>query len=163
MILNSAAQHPSLRVANASDLPAVVALVNRAYQVERFIFDKDRTTLAEIEEMSCKGKFLVLESPDHDLLGSVYVEQRDARAYLGMLAIRPDLQGKGLGGKLIAAVEEHARSLGCTDLDLRVVSPRTELPGYYRQFGFVETHTAPAHVDVPSKIPWHLIYMSKPL
>lgn len=161
--MSSNSQKTRIRLANTSDLPDIVALVNLAYEVERFIFDKDRTNLAEIEEMSQRGQFLLLESDARELLGSIYVERRDKRAYLGMLAIRPDRQGHGLGGKLIEAVENHARSLGCTDLDLRVVSPRTELPGYYRRFGFVETHTAPPHVDVPSKIPWHLIYMSKPL
>ena len=152
-----------LRLATSADLPGVVALVNRAYEVERFIFDKDRTNLTEIDEMSRLGQFLLLESKTGELLGSVYVEKRGARAYLGMLAIDPAQQGKGLGGRLIASVEDHARSLGCSDLDLRVVSPRTELPGYYRRFGFVETHTAPPHVDVPAKVPWHLIYMSKRL
>ena len=161
--MNDQAQTTRIRVAGPADLPAIVSIVNRAYQVERFIFDKDRTSLPEIEEMFKKGQFLLLESDEGNFLGSVYVEKRDRRAYLGMLAIEPDHQGEGLGGRLIAAVENHARSLGCTDLDLRVVSPRTELPGYYRRFGFVETHTAPPHVDVPSKIPWHLIYMSKPL
>ncbi len=151
-----------IRQAEPGDLSEIVSLVNRAYDVERFIFDKDRTNLAEIAEMSRKGQFLVLED-DGRLLGSVYVEQRGNRAYLGMLAIEPAQQGKGMGATLIHAVEKHARALGCTDLDLRVVSPRTELPGYYRRFGFVETHTEPPHLDVPAKIPWHLIYMSKRL
>ncbi len=161
--MNSEPKNTRVRIASASDLPSIVVLVNRAYEVERFIFDKDRTNLAEIQEMSHKGKFLLLESTDGELMGSVYVEKQGARAYLGMLAIRPDQQGKGFGAALIAAVEDHARALGCTDLDLRVVSPRVELPDYYRRFGFVETHTAPAHIDVPAKLPWHLIYMSKPL
>ena len=138
-------------------------MVNRAYQVERFIFDKNRTNLAEIEEMSRKGQFLLLESETGELLGSVYVEEHDERAYLGMLAIAPDHQRQGLGSALIAAAETHARQLGCTDLDLRVVSPRTDLPGYYRRLGFIEIRTEPPHVDVPAKIPWHLIYMSKRL
>lgn len=151
-----------IRLATVSDLPALVPHINRAYEVERFIFEKDRTSLAELSEMSQGGQFLIVEE-DGELRGSVYVEKRDRRAYLGMLAISPDHQGRGFGAGLIHAVEEHARSLGCTDLDLRVVSPRTELAGYYRRFGFEVTHTEPPHVDVPAKIPWHLIYMSKPL
>ena len=161
--MKSKPQNSHIRLAQTSDLLAVVALVNRAYRVEDFIFDKERTNLAEIEDMSKKAQFLILESEAGQLLGSVYIEKRAERAYMGMLAIAPDQQGKGLGTILVAAAENHARELGCTELDLRVVSPRTELPGYYRRFGFVETHTEPPHVDVPSKIPWHLIYMSKRL
>lgn len=148
---------PTIRLAQPSDLPAVVSIVNRAYEVERFIFDKNRTHLAEIEEMSRKGQFLLLESETGELLGSVYVERRDEHAPTWECSpSRPTTSAR-------AAVETHAKQLGCTDLDLRVVSPRTELPGYYRRFGFTETRTEPPHVDVPGKIPWHLIYMSKRL
>lgn len=161
--MKSKALSTRIRIANPCDLPVIVSLVNLAYKVEDFIFGKERTNLEEIEDIFLKAQFLLLESNSGQLLGSVYVEQRAERAYMGMLAIAPELQGKGLGTTLIAAVENHARQLGCTHLDLRVVSPRTELPGYYRRFGFVETHTEPAHADVPAKIPWHLIYMSKHL
>lgn len=152
-----------IRPARPADLPSLVVLINRAYEVERFIFDKDRTNLAELQEMSHKGQFLLLESATGELLGSVYFEKRETRGYFGMLAVSPSQQGKGFGGILISAVKEHARKADCTDLDLRVVSPRTELPGYYRRFGFTEIRTEPPHTDVPAKVPWHLIYMSKRL
>lgn len=154
---------PNLRQADSSDLPSLVSLINRAYEVERFIFDKDRTNLAELQEMSQKGQFLLLESAAGEIFGCVYFEKRETRGYFGMLAVSPIHQGRGFGGTLIRAVEDHARKLGCTDLDLRVVSPRTELPPFYRRFGFAEIRTEPPHIDVPAKIPWHLIYMSKPL
>lgn len=152
-----------IRPARPSDLPSLVTLINRAYEVERFIFDKDRTNLAELQEMSHKGQFLILESASSELLGCVYFEKRETRGYFGMLAVSPSWQGRGFGGTLINAVDEHARKVGCTDLDLRVVSPRTELPPFYRRFGFAEIRTEPPHIDVPAKVPWHLIYMSKRL
>jgi ribosomal protein S18 acetylase RimI-like enzyme len=80
-----------------------------------------------------------------------------------MLAVDPDQQGRGLGRLLVTAAEEYCREAGCRFLDISVVNLRTELPGFYRQFGFTPYGTAP--FQDPGKLTRsaHLVLMTKPL
>ena len=151
-----------MRFALQSDVDAVTRLINRAFEVERFFLDRDRLNAAEVTERLEKGKF-ILEENGGGLLGCVYVETRGERAYLGLLSVEPTAQKAGLGKRLMAAAEEHCRSLGCLHMDLNVVNLRSELPGFYRSLGYVQTGTAPFPSDVVTKLPCHFLQMTKPL
>jgi GNAT superfamily N-acetyltransferase len=90
----------------------------------------------------------------------VYLERRGDRVYLGMLAVSPAAQGRGLGKRMMAAAEQHTAALGCRAIDIRIVNRRTELPPLYRALGFVDNGIAP--FDDPQLIkPCHFILMSK--
>ena len=127
------------RRAAAEDVPALVRLVNEAYVVEREFIACDRTTEDEVRGMLTRGDFLTTQ----DRSGCVYVELRGERAYFGMLAVAPARQKTGLGGRLVAAAEEHARAAGCRIMDIRVVDLRQDLFPFYRRLGYVETGSAP--------------------
>ena len=150
------------REAEPAEADAIADVVNRAFAVERFFIDGDRTSPENVRESFGKGSFLVAEQGD-ELAGCVYVEKRGERAYLGMLSIAPARQRSGLGSQLMAAAEDHARKLGCQVMDIRIVNLRQELPGFYRQLGYVETGTEPLPAEAHPKLPCHLITMSKRL
>ena len=97
------------------------------------------------------------------LAGCVYTELRGERGYFGLLAVDPQRQRSGIGARLIAAAEQHCRSAGCQVMDLTFVNVRQELPAYYRRFGYIENGTLPFPADQLTKIPVHLVRMSKPL
>ncbi len=151
------------RFADAGDVPALIALVNAAYQVEKFFKIGERTHTAEIERHLASGRFLLLEDGS-DLLGAVYVEQRGERGYFGMLSVAPGRQRQGVGTRLIAAAEEFCREQGCRYMDLSVVDLRTELPPLYSKFGYRVTGTAPFPAEeMPVSMPCSFVLMSKPL
>ncbi len=155
----------SIRPATNEDIAAIVRLVNRAFEVELFFLNGDRTSLENVAEMMAKGEYLLAESPEGQLLGCVYFEKRGERAYFGMLSVDPALKGTGLGRLLIEAVENHACKLGCVAMDITVVNLRTELPPYYRRFGYEISGELPPPepMRVRSKVPCHLVRMSKSL
>jgi hypothetical protein len=62
---------------------------------------------------------------------------------------------------MIAAAEDHCRNAGCREMELEVVNLRTELPPFYRKFGYLETGTRPFPDVEKSKLPCHFIVMSK--
>jgi GNAT superfamily N-acetyltransferase len=148
------------RSADAHDIPALVALLNAAFAMERDFIDKDRTSVPEIERYMTTGTFFVVDGDDAVPVSCMYLERRGDRIYLGMLAVNPSRQGSGIGRQMIAAAERHAASLGCGAIDIRIVDRRTELPPFYRALGFVDNGTEPL---VESKLtkPAHFIRMTK--
>lgn len=157
--------HVQIRLATRDDIPGIVSLVNRAFEVELFFLNGDRTSVENVTEMMAKGEYLLAESPDGYLVGTVYFEKRGERAYFGMLSIEPALKGTGLGRLLIETVEDHARKQGCLAMDITVVNLRTELPPYYRRFGYEISGELPPPepMRARSKVPCHLVKMSKSL
>ena len=151
-----------LRIATSADARAVTALINAAFQVERFFVDGDRTNEDEVRAYLAKGTFLLAEQ-DGAPIGCVYVEQRGDRGYFGLLAVDPARHGKGLGRSLIEAAEDRFRRAGCRAVDIQVVDLRTELPPFYRRLGYAETGTAPFPAEGRATRPCHFIRMSKPL
>ncbi len=64
---------------------------------------------------------------------------RDGYGYFGMFAVRPGLQGSGVGSLLLADAERRAVAQGLSRVDMTVLSGRTELIAYYVRRGYVET------------------------
>jgi GNAT superfamily N-acetyltransferase len=151
-----------IRLAQGADVEALAALINIAFRVELPFIEGDRISPGGVREYMKKGKFLLAEDST-GLTGCVYVEIRGNRGYLGLLGVEPKRQGTGLGRKLMDAAEQFFRDAHCVAVDLRIVSARTPLPGFYRHLGYVETGTAPFPHDVPAKVPCHYIVMSKSL
>ena len=101
--------------ASLSDVPQLNLLVNSAYRGETS--KKGWTTEAHlldglrIDEETLNGYF---DNPDIILLkytdesgritGSVYLEVRTPKLYIGMFSVSPLLQGKGIGKKRIILV-----------------------------------------------------------
>jgi GNAT superfamily N-acetyltransferase len=148
----------AVRRATIADAPALAALVNRAYAVESFFVDGDRTTAAEIAQLIARGTFLVLEH-EQGLAGAVFVEHR---GYFGMLSVAPGLQGYGLGTRLVRIAEALCEALGCPTMELRIVSVREDLGRWYRSLGYHEVGTAP-YTHRPVKVPCHFVEMRKQL
>jgi GNAT superfamily N-acetyltransferase len=150
----------TIRTAATDDVSRIVALLNAAFAMEREFVDRDRTSAAEIAHYQASGTFLVVDADDGTLASCMYLEQRADRLYLGMLAVNPSQQGRGLGKQMIGAAERHAASLGCRALDIRIVDRRTELPPFYRALGFVDNGTEPLDDPLLTK-PAHFIRMTK--
>ena len=151
-----------IRFASAEDVSELTKLINAAFVVEHPVFDGDRIDERGTSEFLEKGKFLIAEDSS-GTAGCVFCELRGDRGYLGLLAVDPPRQGTGLGRKLVAAAEDYFRGVGCSAVDLRVISPRTPLPPFYRRLGYVEIGTAPFSQSTQTKVPGHYILMSKQL
>ena len=109
------------------------------------------------------GEFLVLDGGDGAPVVAVYVTRNNGRGYFGMLSVDPRLQGQGLAKQVIAEVEDRCRRAGCHVMDIYVVDLRTELPGYYRKLGYVESGTRDFPEPTELTRPACLIVMSKAL
>jgi len=158
----------SVRRAQPSDATALATLVNRAYEIEEFFVEGERTTADEIARLIRSGGFLVLEYGGG--LGAAILYQGPgerpgtpaSHAYFGMLAVLPELQGMGLGRRLVQVAEAMAEASGASSMTLRVINLREELSRWYKSLGYREVGTAPYnHHSV--KLACHFIEMEKPL
>ena len=151
-----------IRVARTDDASAIATLITLAYRVEDFFITGDRTDAADVRRLMQHGAFLVLEE-DGVLVGAVYVKARAGSGYFGMLSVDPSRQGEGLGRRLIDAAEEWCRTAGCAEMEIEVVSLRTELPPFYQRLGYVLTGTRPFPDLHKSRIQCEFLVMKKEL
>lgn len=158
----------AVRRAHPSDSGALAALVNRAYEIESTFIEGKRTSAAEIEQMIRSGGFLVLEYAG-GICAAIFVQGPGERpgvppthAYFGMLSVMPEMQGMGLGRRLVQVAEAMAEATGATAMSLRVINLREELSRWYKSLGYREVGTAP-YVHRPVKRACHFVEMTKPL
>jgi ribosomal protein S18 acetylase RimI-like enzyme len=141
----------AFRCAVADDADAIVALVNSAYRgdssragwtTEADILGGQRTDVQEIAQLIAQdGTVLRMCLRGGEIIGSMQLERVDATtAYMGMLVIRPLLQGQGLGRCLMDEAERFAREeWGATRMRMQVITLRQELIAYYLRRGYRRT------------------------
>lgn len=148
--------------AEEADIEKLVTLINAAFVVEQVAIEGDRIDRMGVQKYRGAGRFFVMENAG-SLLGCVYVEKRGPRGYLGLLAVHPAQQGRGIGRTLMSEAERYFRDAGCNAVDLRVISARAKLVAFYEKLGFAVQGTSPMPDTAPLKIPCHYIHMSKTL
>ena len=152
--LNARAQSQavtSLQVAVDTDVPAIVALMNRAYRgagtqsgwnSEADYISGDRTNEALLcKEIAAKpdAALLVLRGAE-DVQGCVWLQPlADDAWYLGSLTVDPRLQNAGLGRQLLAASEHWVRERGGRVIRMTVVNVRDSLIAWYERRGYEPT------------------------
>jgi GNAT superfamily N-acetyltransferase len=131
----------SARRAAQSDRDGLVALVNEAYEVEKEFVEGPRTDAESVERALSHGQFLVLHAGD-EISACVHLRTQGDDAHFGLLSVSPEMQGRGLGKRLIALAERVASSEGCTRMHINVVNHRRELLGFYTGQGYRASGTA---------------------
>ena len=138
------------RIAGQEAAARLIAMINAAFSVEEFL-GGTRTDAERLASMMAKGAILMVEDLAGRLIGSLYMELRGERGYLGMLAVDPAAQRQGIARRLTAEAEGRLRAAGCTVAEIIVLNQRTELPPLYRRWGFVEAGTTDFKPSRPVK------------
>lgn len=150
------------RFGDIADTSALVPLINIAFMAEQMAIDGDRVNAEKLQSYFKTGRFLVVEN-DQGLSGCVYVELRGVRGYIGLLALRPEFKGRGLGRRLMTSAEAYLASAGCEAADLRTISARNDLLPMYKHLGYSEIGTEHMPQEIRLKVPCHFIVLSKQL
>lgn len=144
-----------------ADVGAVVSLVESAYRgdssragwtTEADLLGGQRTDHEEVTALIVDPtSSIVLATLSEEIVGSVAV-RIDAThvAHIGMFAVRPTLQGSGLGGSLLAEAERVACESGALMAEMTVIEQRIELLAWYARRGYHPTgDTEPFPYDNP--------------
>ena len=169
-----------LRQADVNDVSALEQLLNLCYrQDEGWTNEADlvggiRTTADELAGVIANPKHYVFVYPQTDtgerggkeigeLLGCIAVDikvetgsdkkSHSNKAYIGMFAVHPQLQGAGIGNMILQAAEtfaeRHLKSNNQpTRLTMSILSHRPELLAYYQRRGYqLNGNSMPFPVD----------------
>ncbi|WP_371614633.1 GNAT family N-acetyltransferase [Streptomyces sp. NBC_00454] len=140
----------TFRTAVEADVPALVELVESAYRgdasragwtTEADFLDGQRTDEAGVAGIVAHpdGMLLVAERAG-ELISCCHLEHRGDHVYFGMFAVRPGLQGGGLGKEVMAEAERRAREQWeAKEMRMTVVNVREELIAYYVRRGYERT------------------------
>lgn len=147
-----------LELSNISQLNEILDLVNLAYRGEygwtreTDIVDGKRASEAEIRSaIEDPNSHFLVYIENGKVVACICVERDSDKAYIGLFAVHPALQGKGLGKQVLSAAEKYTTNLGVKIFVMAVVSQRPELIAYYERRGYVRTgkiEAYPAHLDV---------------
>ena len=148
---------PTLRAATAADAPALADLINRAYRsaptqagwtTEGHLLEGPRIDEATLLELLAAPAAVLLQAEiAGQLAGCVYLEPQGETLYLSMLAVAPEAQAVGLGRRLLAAAEAHARQASCSRIRMSVLALRPELLAWYERHGYQRTGKSEAFPD----------------
>ncbi|MER6618060.1 GNAT family N-acetyltransferase [Streptomyces xantholiticus] len=138
------------RDAAKADVDVLVALIESAYRgdssrggwtTEADILEGQRTDPQRVlEVITTPGSRLMIVERDGAVIACCQLEHRGEAAYFGMFAVRPELQGAGLGRRIIAEAERSARETwGVTQMHMTVISVREELIAWYERRGYRRT------------------------
>lgn len=140
-----------ISIAERKDVPGIVQLLNQAYRGEAsrkgwtteadLIAGDVRTDEASVLKVMEQPGSIILKCCDEKetMVGTVNLQQQGSRIYLGMFAVAPYLQGKGIGKQLLEAAEIHARNNSCIAIYMHVISVRKELIDWYCRYGYRDT------------------------
>ena len=140
--------------AGIDDVDAIVALVTSAYRGDAsrvgWTTEADLLDGARIDPSVLRGDIrrdrsivLLATAPGAapgDLLACAHVAVEDGAGYFGMFAVRPGLQGSGIGGTVLAECE---RIVGdqwrLPAMRMTVIEQRGELIAWYERRGYRRT------------------------
>ncbi|NJN34131.1 MAG: GNAT family N-acetyltransferase [Saprospiraceae bacterium] len=138
-----------IRKAQIEDISALNKLVNSAYRgesskrgwtTEEHLLGGVRTTEDMLlQTLSTPSVSILVFVEKEAILGCVSLEKRADSLYLGMLTVSPELQGGGIGKKLLAASEAFARDVQSEKITMTVISVRQELIAWYERCGYHAT------------------------
>ena len=138
------------REAAAEEAAVIAALVNSAYRGESsrhgwtteadFLVGR-RTDEAEVRALiDAPGSLILLCVAADEVVGSVHLKDEGASAYLGLFVVKPSLQTRGIGKRLMAEAENVVRERwGATGMTMSVLTVRPELIAFYERRGYRRT------------------------
>ncbi|MGN6221843.1 MAG: GNAT family N-acetyltransferase [Microbacterium sp.] len=151
----------TIRDIREEDAGEVLTLQRAAFVQEALIYDSIRMppftqTLDEVraELVDNLGQVALI---GHRVVGAVRARRDAALLLIGRLAIAPDVQGLGIGSRLLEAVEARGRDAGCREAELFTGSLSEANLRLYKSLGYRETQRVEGDDGVEE------VFLRKPL
>jgi ribosomal protein S18 acetylase RimI-like enzyme len=140
----------TFRIAAPGDIEALVALLESAYRgdssragwtTEADLLEGQRTDPEGVGAVvTGDGSIMLVVERSGTLVACCQLERRDEAAYFGMFAVRPELQGAGLGKAVLAEAERTVvAEWASREMHMTVIRQREDLIAWYVRRGYTRT------------------------
>ncbi|MFC9248005.1 GNAT family N-acetyltransferase, partial [Streptomyces sp. NPDC057136] len=131
----TAAPADEIRAATAADVPAVRAVTDAAYHhyIARIGVVPAPMEADHAADVAA-GQVYVTGGPD--AVGVLVLVPHEDHLFLESIAVHPDAAGRGVGRRLLAFTDEHARALGLPEVRLYTNALMWENRKIYPRYGY---------------------------
>lgn len=126
-----------IRKALSSDTPALIDVIDRAYEIYRIELPDLPDVSAGVAEEIETGNVWVAD--DDGVMGGVFLMFNPEHAVLTNIAVDPLQAGKGIGKALIMRAEDECRNRSIKELKLATHVKMPENVALYAHLGWEET------------------------
>jgi len=160
--MQAAEDSPAIHLAEAKNAEAIARLVNFAYR-SKLINNgwSNESELVAGHRIDDESVLALMQQPqsvillcnmDKRLLACAHLLNTDGTVYLGMLSVIPEVQGMGIGKRMLQQAEDYAwNNMEADAIIMDVISQRTELISFYQRRGYVihgQEKEYPVHLNI---------------
>ena len=98
------------------------------------------------------GLLFVSLSEDGEVTGTVMCGYDGHRGWIYSLAVRPDLQRRGIGTALMSYAEQRLEEIGCMKINLQIMEGNEKVQSFYAAIGFSTEERVSMGKRLPSNI-----------
>lgn len=146
----------TIRLANQGDVDVLCAIAAAAYQPYVARIGRPPAPMTADYDQAVRSGHTWVAEREGQISGFVVLVAQPGYLLVHNLAVRPADQGRGIGGRLLALAEQHARDLGLTETRLYTNAAMTENLAYYPRRGYIETRRA-------DQDGFHRVFFRKPV
>jgi ribosomal protein S18 acetylase RimI-like enzyme len=121
-----------LRMAGTDDVPVMAAIAGVAFGIP---FDEEEQSLARL--MRDEGRTTWLAALDGLPVGVIQSAEDDGRTFIVHFAVRPEMQGRGIGRQMLLAIVRGLLDTGRQRISIEVETDNEHALGLYQSCGFV--------------------------
>jgi len=132
----------TIRLAGPGDVDALRKIAAEAYGHYVARIGRAPSPMTADYAQAVRGRQAWVALEGGEITGFVILVAQPGYLLLENVAVLPAAQGRGVGSRLLALAEDHARSRGLGEVRLYTNEAMTENLSYYPRRGYAETHRA---------------------
>jgi ribosomal protein S18 acetylase RimI-like enzyme len=134
---------PTILLSTVADAAEILALQKLAYQSESELYGDQSIpplmqTLSEMED-DLRTQMVLKATIDGEIVASARAYEKDGTAFIGRVIVDPRMQGRGVGKRIMAAIESRFPQARRFELFTGHLSTRNL--GFYRGLGYTAFKT----------------------
>jgi ribosomal protein S18 acetylase RimI-like enzyme len=137
-----------LRPAGSEDIPIMAAIVASAFSEP---VQEEEQALVRLMKDTTRTTYLAAQ--DGRRVGVIQSAVSDGRAFIVHFAVRPDMQGQGIGGQMLMAIVRGLLNSGARWITIEVETENSSALSLYQRCGFVTINATDYELQELPRIP----------